>query len=363
MPTPLAILGAGLAGLLTSYRLRQAGVPHILLEARTRPGGRIQTVDDTGADAPDGVDLGPSWFWPRMQPAIATLVAELGLDAFPQASDADVLFERMSREGPQRYRGMEQEPASFRLTGGSAALVRALTRDMPAGVLHLGARVTHLALVDEGVTLTVARDGRADEVLIAARVIAALPPRLLDATVRCTPPQDALTTQRWRDTPTWMAPHAKCVAIYDRPFWRDAGLSGTAQSMVGPMPEMHDATSASGQAALFGFVGIGAAQRAAMGDDAVKAACVAQFERLFGEHARHPRAVLLKDWAADPCTATPADQVATAHPLAHDAPWVTGVWADRLVLAGSEVSPTEPGYLAGAVVAAERAVAAVLART
>lgn len=29
-------------------------------------------------------------------------------------------------------------------------------------------------------------------------------------------------------------------AIYDRPFWREAGLSGTAQSMVGPLAEIHD---------------------------------------------------------------------------------------------------------------------------
>ncbi|MFP5405092.1 MAG: amine oxidase, partial [Gammaproteobacteria bacterium] len=36
--------------------------------------------------------------------------------------------------------------------------------------------------------------------------------------------------------------------------------------------------------------------------------------------------------------------------------WLAGAWADRLSLAGSETSDTEPGYLAGAVQAAERAV-------
>ena len=34
-----------------------------------------------------------------------------------------------------------------------------------------------------------------------------------------------------------MAPHAKFFAIYNQPFWRASGLSGTAQSMVGPMVE------------------------------------------------------------------------------------------------------------------------------
>ena len=153
-----------------------------------------------------------------------------------------------------------------------------------------------------------------------------------------------------------MAPHAKFVTLYDRPFWREAGLPGTAQSMVGPMPEIHDATTASGQAALFGFLGVGADQRAALGEAAVTLACLEQLARLFGADARHPRAPLFKDWAADPLTATPADRVATGHPAPDLAPWVSGPWQAHLALAGSETSPSEPGYLAGAVVAAARAV-------
>ena len=85
-----------------------ANVDFVLLEARNRFGGRILTVDETGRPAADGFDLGPSWYWPRMQPAIAELIAELRLPAFGQHSDGDVIFERMSREGPQRYAGLAQ---------------------------------------------------------------------------------------------------------------------------------------------------------------------------------------------------------------------------------------------------------------
>ena len=45
------------------------------------------------------------------------------------------------------------------------------------------------------------------------------------------------------------------------------------------------------------------------------------------------------------------------HPVATQTPWVTSPWAARLSLGGSEASSTEPGYLAGAIEAAERAVA------
>ena len=354
--TKVAIVGAGLAGLHAARLLRATHVDFVLLEARDRPGGRILTVDAAGRPAADGFDLGPSWYWPHTQPAIGELVAELGLDSFAQHGEGDVIVERMSREGPQRYHGGVQEPLSFRLVGGTGALVDALLRDLPRERLRLGARVAAMAL-DEGdsVRLTIHRADGGTESLVADHVIAALPPRLIEAAVTFTPAQDPATARRWRETPTWMAPHAKFLAVYERPFWREAGLSGTAQSMVGPMPEMHDATTASGQAALFGFVGVGAEQRVALGEEALAHACVEQLARLFGPEACHPRATLLKDWAADPLTATPADSVAGGHPVPDPGPWVSGPWQDRLTLGGSEASPSEPGYLAGAVVAAARA--------
>jgi len=357
----VAIVGGGLAGLHAFRLLRAAGVEPLLLEARDRLGGRILTVDDAGRPAADGFDLGPSWYWPRMQPAIADLVAELALPAFPQHSDGDVLFERMSREGPQRYHGDAQEPLSFRLTGGTGALVGALARELPSERVLLGTRVTAMTLADDRVELTITRDG-GTEALTAGRVIAAVPPRLLDASVSFAPTQEPATARRWREAPTWMAPHAKFLAVYDRPFWREAGLSGTAQSMVGPMPEMHDATTASGQPALFGVLGVGAEQRAALGEAALTRACLDQLGRTFGPEALTPRVTLIKDWAADPLTATAADRVAAGHPAVDPAPWVSGPWQERLALAGSETSPSEPGYLAGAVVAAARAVDQTLRR-
>jgi monoamine oxidase len=359
--TKVAIVGGGLAGLHAARLLHRAGVDFVALEARDRFGGRILTVDESGRPGDDGFDLGPSWFWPRVQPAIGALVAELGLHAFAQVSDGDVVFERMSRETPQRYRGDGAGPESMRLVGGAAALVRALVRELPRERLILGARVTAMALASDGVELTISRADSASETLVTQRVIAAAPPRLLETTVAYTPGLEPTTARLWRETATWMAPHAKFFALYERAFWREAGLSGTAQSMVGPMAEMHDASTASGGAALFGFLGVDAEQRAAFGEEALTRACLAQFARIFGSQALQPRATLLKDWAADPLTATAADKVAAGHPIPRDVPWISGPWRERLTLAGSETSPSEPGYLAGAVVASERAVQETLA--
>ncbi len=300
--------------------------------------------------------MGPSWFWPQAQPEIAALVQELGLAHFPQHSDGDVLFERMSGEAPFRSRASDQPSHSMRLAGGTGALISALVKGLPAERVLTGSRVTQMALGLAGVTLSTLRSDGSAGGLSADRVIAALPPRLL-AGLTFSPAVAPDTIRRWQDTATWMAPHAKFFAIYDQPFWREAGFSGTAQSLIGPMSESHDATTASGKAALFGFLGIGADMRASLGEVAVTEACLAQFARLYGPDALRPRATLIKDWAADALTATAQDRATAGHPHLSAAPWVTGAWQDRLSLCASETSGTEAGLMAGAISAGHRAAA------
>ena len=358
----VAVIGAGLSGLYAAQALHSAGVDVTLIEGRDRLGGRILTVGDDGKPSEDGFDLGPSWYWPLTQPAMATLIDELDLQSFAQHSAGDVVFERMSREKPQRYSPVTQDQQSMRLAGGTGAAVRALARRLPAERILLGTKVTVMALKGDGVELLLQTNDGRTESFNADRVVAALPPRLLEATVMFVPPQDPEIAARWRETPTWMAPHAKFFAIYDKAFWRANALSGTAQSMVGPLVEIHDATSASGRPALFGFLGVGAETRATIDKETLELACIAQLTRLFGAEAQSPQATVFKDWAADPFTATDADQTGGAHPVSGSPQWVAGPWEDRLLLAGSETSPSEPGYLAGAVVAAKRAVADILSR-
>lgn len=146
------------------------------------------------------------------------------------------------------------------------------------------------------------------------------------------------------------------------PFWRSAGLSGTAQSVVGPLAEIHDATTSSGSAALFGFVGVGADRRAAVGRELLEDTCLDQLVRLFGGEAAAPTSTLLMDWSAEIFTATVHDRTAGPHPQPYHGAWIGGAWRQTLLLAGSEPSAMASGYLAGALNAAERAVTEALAR-
>jgi len=361
MRTTVAIVGGGLAGLFAARLLQNAGIEFQLLEARLRFGGRILSVNGEGDPSPDGFDLGPSWFWPGMHASMARVVDGLGLRAFPQHAEGDVVVETSRLAPVLRFPALPQEPPSMRLVGGTSAIVSALVGTLPAERLHPGARVSRVVIRDGGVVLSY-RDGETDRELVARQLIPALPPRLLASTVDFEPALDGETLRRWRQTATWMAPHAKFFALYDRPFWRESGLSGMAQSRVGPLVEIHDATLASGSAALFGFFGLDHRQRMEVGEEALVRAAIAQLVRLFGAMAGQPQATLFKDWAADSLTATEADAQAADHPLPDPRSWISGNWARYVSLAGSETSFTYPGYLAGAVDAAERAVAEVARR-
>ena len=365
----MAIVGGGLAGLVAAWRLLQQGVRDVvLLEARTTLGGRILSVDAAGMDvdmvesALDRFDLGPSWFWPALQPLFDRLIAELGLQPFGQFEDGDLLVERSAQTPPLRTQAFASEPPAMRLLGGTGGLVAALHARLDPSIVRTGQTVRQLRRVADRVELTVDDAAGTPTIWQVEQVLLALPPRLAASRLQFEPALPAELARRWRATPTWMAPHAKYVAVYEKPFWREQALSGSARSSIGPMGEIHDVSMPGGHAALFGFLGVPARMRRQVTDEVLRAHCRAQLARLFGERAGTPVGDALKDWAADPLTATDDDQDAAGHHAAAPSSSADeGAWQGRLVGIGSEWSPQFPGYLAGAVDAAERGLREALA--
>lgn len=358
------IIGAGLAGLYAAWRLQQAGChDYVLLEARDRPGGRILSPHSRGnAPAASRIDLGPTWFWPAHQRAFAALLRTLDLPAFEQHHAGDVLVERVAGHPAQRFAGSIGMAGSMRLAGGMAALVDALQAGIDQTRLHFGTRVRRIEALDHALQLEIEQAEGEVGHWRAQQVLLALPPRLAATRLRFEPALPAGLLSEWQATPTWMAPHAKYVAVFESPFWRARGLSGTAQSGVGPLAEIHDASLPDGDAALFGFIGVPARARRGVSEVALRDACRHQLVRLFGSDAAAPAAEFLKDWAADPLTADAADLDAAAHHAEAPAAEVREQpWASRLIGIGSEWSAEFPGYLAGAIDAAETGLARVLA--
>ena len=360
----IAIVGGGLAGLVAAWRLAQHGVRDVVLfEARPSLGGRILSVDaggtsvDTAKFALDRFDLGPTWFWPALQPQLDRLVDELGLQRFEQFETGDLLVERSERQPPLRTRGYPSEPPSMRLAGGTGALIAALHGRLDRASVRTGQTVRGLCRGETHVELRVDDAAGNTATWAVEQVLLALPPRLAASRLDVAAPMPPNLARRWLATPTWMSQHAKYVAVYDMPFWREKGLSGGARSNVGPMGEIHDVSLPDGHAALFGFLGLPAPVRRQLTNEAMRVHCRAQLGRLFGERAGTPIADALKDWSIDRLTATDGDQDAAGHhaevpPRSAD----SGPWQGRLIGIGSEWSPQFAGYLAGAVDAAERGV-------
>lgn len=365
---PIVIVGGGLSGLYAAFLLEQKGIDYILIEARDRLGGRI-TVAKSSADmsassqsvdhkkSNDGFDLGPSWFWPEYQPQLSDLIEALDLTRFAQFEEGDMMVERAANEMPIRTQGYQSSPPSMRLVGGMTALTDALYARLDAKRVITGQIVKRLTKTGQHIEIESEDSFRYATTLRAQHVLLALPPRLAVSNIVFEPalPQDLAL--EWQETDTWMAPHAKYVAVYDSPFWRDSGLSGAARSAIGPLTEIHDASLVEGDGALFGFFGVPVNVRQSVSEMELKSHCRAQTVRLFGVQADKPKAEYIKDWSQDVFTATAADVSGSGqHAVAPPSKPKTGEWQDCLTGCGSEWSDAFPGYVAGAIDAANRAV-------
>ena len=350
--TRIVIIGAGLSGLYAAYLLERLGVDMVvLLEARERIGGRIAGMPASGGSG--RFDLGPAWFWPEQQRDLHRLVDELGLQRFAQYDQGDMLYQRAAGEAPARMRTYASAPPSMRLIGGMNALTDALHGTLRSTRIVTGQQVRRLRHAAEHVEVDSVDAAGASSTWRAGHVLLALPPRLAAAGIAYEPALPAALAREWAATATWMAPHAKYVAVYERPFWREQGLSGSARSQSGPLGEIHDASMPGGSAALFGFLAVPARTRQRLDDETLLAHCRAQLVRLFGPQAAAPRADAIKDWSQDVLTATAADLDAGGeHGHAPAAAPAAGPWQGRLTAIASEWSPRFPGYLAGAVEAA-----------
>lgn len=115
------VVGAGVTGLTTAYRLSQAGRDVLVLEARDRVGGRLLTEQHSQADVAD-FEVGGQWVSPD-QTALRALLDELGLETFPRYRAGDSLY--LDRSG-QAHRFQQDLP----VPEPTAAAIEQLTKTL-----------------------------------------------------------------------------------------------------------------------------------------------------------------------------------------------------------------------------------------
>lgn len=125
----VAIVGAGLAGLVAARRLAAVGLQPLVLDARDRVGGRLLN-EEIG----DGkvVEVGGQWIGPT-QDRIAALASELGVATFPTFNDGrDVMvmggkratYSELARLRPELLRDLSQAVSPLALADFEQARVR-----------------------------------------------------------------------------------------------------------------------------------------------------------------------------------------------------------------------------------------------
>jgi monoamine oxidase len=218
--------------------------------------------------------------------------------------------------------------------------------------------------IDEGKTSVTVHSDR--HTVTADYVIVAIPPVLAGRIhyARALPFQRDQLTQRYpQGTLT------KVAAVYDKPFWRDAGLTGQILDTGGPVSATFDDSPPDGSpGVLFGFVG-GDNARAynAMSPAARQSAVIDQYVGWFssqssalGAAARNPRAFFDTNWSAEVWTRGCPVGIPSLGTLVAYGPYLRAP-AGRIHWAGTETSDYWNGYMDGAVRSGERAAAEVVA--
>jgi monoamine oxidase len=332
----VAIVGAGLAGLVAARQLVAAGVRPVVLEARDRVGGRL-----LNHEIGDGkiVEVGGQWIGPT-QDRIAALAAELGVGTFPTYDEGRDVLE---------MGGKRTTFTDFNDIG--VGLLRDLSKVM-----------SPLALMDFE-QARVRLDRMAKRVPLEAPWQAPKA-RLWDGQtcrIAYDPPLPALRDQLTQRMPQGSV--IKTMAIYEEPFWRREGLSGQGTSDAGPARVTFDNSPPDGSpGVLLGFLeGRFARHWATRPAAERREAILAGHARLFGPRAAEPVDFVERIWAEEEWTRGCYGCLMT-----------TGGWTEYgralrepvgcLHWAGAETATVWNGYMDGAVSSGERAAGEVLAQ-
>src|SRR5215208_6173949 len=196
---------------------------------------------DAPWDAPKATDLdgqtAATWLRRNLVTRAGRMLLELGIEAVWAAQPEDmsllhVLFYIHSAGSLEMLFDTEGGAQQDRFEGGSQRLALGMAEELGEERVQLAAPVRRIEHGADGVTV------HAGEVTARGRrAIVAIAPTLAGR-IEYDPPLPGYRDQLTQRMP--LGTVAKCMAIYEEPFWRAEGLSGQATSERGPVRLMFD---------------------------------------------------------------------------------------------------------------------------
>jgi monoamine oxidase len=423
--TGVVIVGAGFAGLSAAHALKHAGVDFVVLEAQDHVGGRVESrlnglgerVDTGGQflcdDMPEFLALARAYgrqlvetrfdgapvrqpplsvaeiersyagamairdrlngFSPD-DPSLAGLTVADWLARQPDDDDAKDGFRSMI-EGlwclaledlPAWYlvsndrRVTNEAPElQYFIAGGAHSLAEAMARGL-GDRTRLRTEVTGIQSAPTGVRVTTGEtDGKdAAPVFVARAVLICLPP----ATAAKLDYAPALPTGLAGALGAWRSGAViKLFLRYPHAFWRERGLSGVVMWRDPAGLFAFDVSPDDAHPTLGFFIGGPIAQETrALGEAGVKEKAIAWLVAALGPQAGEPLDVMLRDWTDDRWSGGAYSDL-VVDMGATDAEEVLRRGAPPLFFAASELSPSYPGYIEGAIVAGREGAKKVIA--
>jgi monoamine oxidase len=241
-----------------------------------------------------------------------------------------------------------------RVVGGTQLISLRMADQLGQGVVELSTPVRAIEHGSEGVIVG------SDRLSVRAKAaIVAVPPTLAGR-IAYDPPlthlRDGLSQRMSQGSVV------KCMAVYERPFWRERGLSGAVTSVTGPVSVGFDNSPPDGSpGVLLGFLE-GRAAREAMdlSRDERRGLVAECFGRFFGPEAADPVDYVDKAWGADEWSRG-----------CYGGFMPPGAWLDHgpalrepigpIHWAGAETATVWNGYMDGAVGSGQDAARAALA--
>jgi len=301
-----------------------------------------------------------SWLRRNVVSQSARTLLEMGVEAVWAQEPADlsllhVLFYIHSAGSFDALIGTEGGAQQDRFAGGSQLLALRMAEALGADAIVLG---TPVRAIEHGAGAVAVRGDGGWEAR-GRRVIVALPPTLAGRLIYDPPlcgHRDQLTQRMAQGTV------AKCMAIYETPFWREQGLSGTATSVPGPARVIFDNSPPDGSpGVLLGFLEGRIARRLGQRPAGERRqAIVDGFARIFGPAAAAPVDYVERLWAEEEFTRG-----------CYGCAMPTGAWTEygsalrapvgAIHWAGAETATVWSGYMDGALQSGQRAAAEALA--
>jgi monoamine oxidase len=250
----------------------------------------------------------------------------------------------------ETHGGFQQD----RIAGGTQQIAERIGVTLGRDSVRLNAPVLGIAQDTAGVTVrTSAGFWRAKRVVVSV-------PLAIAGRIAFDPPLPQSREQLHRGV--FMGVTIKVFAAYERPFWRERGLSGQAVGTSGALSVVFDNTTPDGKMpCLLGFV-VGRAARSfgEMPPDRRRAQVLDELARFFGDKARKPLDYAELDWSKE--------EFSGGCPTGLFRPGVISscsealrVSVDRIHWAGTETARQCTGYMEGAVESGDRAAQEVLA--